>query len=596
MLQTRKYNWMDIFIIPFQLSPVYLIIYFLLELIQALLSTIGLVFATSYFVDEAKIVLSRGATVSRLYLALGLLLVVFVFSGLIDQLLGLLLSRLKIEMERQLLPEILNRTASLKYKYIEHSETLDLIERISKNIILNLQEGVRGLTMIIRSIVALASVLLLIVTYVWWSAVLITVVSIPLFIFSIKAGGKNYSAWMEAAQYERRYSYYSDDILTSRMATPERKLFGYAEKIVKLHRKFFELARKIQERVSVEIRLTLITMSIVITAIALLISFSLINPVIDGTISPGLFMGINTAVFTMATTFGTTMQEATKQLSYANSCMNDLTEFMSLKIEGGAKDLPEKQLPVFKSLVFKNVSFKYPNSNYYSLEKLSFTIDADTHYAFVGKNGSGKTTIIKLMTGLYDEYDGEIFINGIELRQIPQSTLKAMFSVSYQDFAKYQVSLFDNIALGNTAKGIQNDELENVIEKTQLSEMVQQLKEGAHTLLGKISKEGTDLSGGQWQKIAISRTLISPAPIKILDEPTASLDPMAESIIYKEFEEVMKGKTTIFISHRLGSTKLAEKILVMDEGKLIESGSHQTLLDKEGVYAAMFEAQRRWYE
>lgn len=595
MLKRKKYKWIDILAISFEISPFLLIAYVFLEVAQAIISTFAIVFATSFFVDAAIEALQGGLVISNLYIPLGILLTVVALSRIIDHLLGLLNSRLKMVLKLHIEPNILEIMASLKYKYIEDSEGWDLVERLSENIIVDIQEGVRALTIVLRSMVSIASILALIMTHLWWAAVLIGVLSIPLFWISFKLGGKNYNAWMEAWPYERRFTYYSDEILTSREATQERTLFGYADSVVKLHREHFEIARKIQVRAGLGSIITMETTGIFMSVLALLISFTLVKPVMAGNLSPGLFMGIVTAVFTMANAFGGSLQEAAKNLSYSIRCMDDLTAFMELDLQAGALDLPDQVPPSFEKLSFKNVSFKYTNSTDYILRNVTFDIEPGHHYAFVGRNGSGKTTMIKLLTGLYDDYEGEILINGKELRSYEKSTLKALFSVVYQDFARYEVSLGDNIALGNASGKPSREDIYKVTSKVGLTETIEKLKDGLDTNLGKIEEEASDLSGGQWQRIAIARSLISPAPFKVLDEPTAALDPIAESQIYQEFEGLMNGKTTIFISHRLGSTKLADEILVIDGGEIVEMGNHQDLMKKEGLYAHMFESQRRWY-
>lgn len=411
MLKTRKYTWNDILRIPFETSPILLVSYVLLELTQAILSTFAIVFATSFFVDTAFVVFADKLNVSEVYVPLGILLGVVAISKIIDNLLGLLRSRLKIVMELKLEPTILDTQASLKYKYIEDADTWELVERLSEGIVVCILNGLGACTVVVRSIVSIAAILSLILTQVWWAAILIAVLSVPLFWMSLKAGGKNYNAWMEAWPYERRFSYYSDDILTSREATQERTLFGYADHIVNLHSEHFEIARKIQERVAIKTKIAIEATGIFMSVIALSISFTLIKPVLDGTLSPGMFMGIVTAVFTMAITIGGSLQESAKKLSYAKWCMDDLTAFMALDLQDGATDLPDIIPPVLESLSFKNVWFKYPNSENYALSDVSFDIESGKHYAFVGANGSGKTTIIKLLTGLYDGYDGEILIN-----------------------------------------------------------------------------------------------------------------------------------------------------------------------------------------
>ena len=214
----------------------------------------------------------------------------------------------------------------------------------------------------------------------------------------------------------------------------------------------------------------------------------------------------------------------------------------------------------------------------------------------MGVNGAGKSTITKLLTGLYDEYEGEILINGKELRFYPAAALKALFSVIYQDFSHYQISLLDNIAIGDISHETDDSRILQAALEVGLGETVNKMKDGIKTQLGKIDADGIDISGGQWQKIAIARSVISTAPIKILDEPTASLDPISENKLYKQFKEIMAEKTAILISHRLGAARLVDEIFVLDKGIIAERGCHNELMKRKGIYAHMFDEQREWYE
>jgi ATP-binding cassette subfamily B protein len=272
--------------------------------------------------------------------------------------------------------------------------------------------------------------------------------------------------------------------------------------------------------------------------------------------------------------------------------MKDLTAFVAMSQTKDALTEPDAEPMEFKSLEFRNVCFRYPGSERLVLDGMSFKMEAGRHYAFVGKNGAGKTTITKLLTGLFPQYQGEILINGKELREYSASAVKALFSVVYQDFARYYIPLKNNIALGDLHR--KGNEME-AAHLAGLDETVNSLNHGLDTPLGKIMAGGQDLSGGQWQRVAIARSLNSRAPVKILDEPTSALDPISESLLYRDFERLMLGKTTVFVSHRLGSTKLADEILVIGSGRIIERGTHDELMAANGSYAGMFEAQRGWY-
>lgn len=595
-LEKRKYKGIDILKLSFKAAPFTVILHMGLTVAEAVFPTSVTAFATAFFVDTAISVFENRAAANEIYLPLGILLAVVGMGSVLSNLLQIIEFRLKFALERNLMPAILDIQANLAYKHIENADSWELIERVSDEMTETFLDGIRSYGAVIRSIIAVISISGLIIMQVWWVALIITAFSIPLFWISLAAGEKNYAAKVQTRKYERRYSYYSDEILTNREATEERTLFGYADNITQCYYKHFETACKIQLKVLLKTRITMKATSISLVLITLITAFTFINSVISGDVSPGMFMGIIAALFGMVETLGWQLQDAAKNISEAKEYMNDLTTLVELEKTRGATDLPDKEPLSFESLEFINVRFKYPQGNEYILDDLSFKLYSGKHYAFVGENGAEKTTVTKLLTRLYDEYEGKILINGKELCEYPTSAIKALFSVVYQDFARYQISMADNIALGDTSCKINKKRILETASKTGLDETINKLSDSINTPLGKINKEGVDISGGQWQKVAIARSLLSCAPIKILDEPTSALDPIAENQIYQEFEKLMKGKTTIFISHRLSSTKLADEILVISKGKISEKGNHNELMKAKGLYAQMFETQKRWYE
>lgn len=595
-LEKRHYSVIDVLRLPFKISPLSLILHFILYFTEALVESFALAMATAYFVDIAMLIFETEKPFELIYIPFLLLLIVFGIISVMGSILELINARIKYALESQLAPALLEVQAKLDYKYIESGKYWELIERVSDEMSETFLDGIHAYGIIIQSIVSMIAVIGLIVMQIWWLSFLILLFCIPIFMVSFWAGKKNYAAKVETRKYERRYSYYSDEVLTNREAVEERTLFNYTEDVTKRYYRDFELARNIQLKVHRKTLMTMKLTSISLILVTLLLAYIFIAPLSERNISTGIFIGIITALLSIADNIGWQLQFATKNISEAREYMDELTILVSLDTVEGAEDLPDKNPLIFESLEFINVKFKYPNSDDYILNNLSFKLKSGLHYAFVGANGAGKTTITKLLTRLYEEYEGTILINGKDLKTYPLSTIKAMFSVIYQDFSRYQIPFADNIALGDIANPTDEKQLLDVIDKIGLTTMIEQLPHGINTTLGRIKLESLELSTGQWQRIAIARSLLSHAPIKILDEPTSALDPLAENQLYKEFEQLMQGKTTLFISHRLGSTMLADEILVLSNGTVIERGTHKQLLNANGLYTQMYNSQREWYE
>ncbi|MBR6709594.1 MAG: ABC transporter ATP-binding protein, partial [Clostridia bacterium] len=216
--------------------------------------------------------------------------------------------------------------------------------------------------------------------------------------------------------------------------------------------------------------------------------------------------------------------------------------------------------------------------------------------AVVGMNGSGKTTFIKLLCRLYDPTEGEIFLDGQNIRDYDVSDLYSMYGIIFQDFGRYAVTVSENVAFGNIRRKLDETAVHNAIKQSNAEDYVTKLPNGYETPLMRIFEpNGIELSGGQWQKLAIARAFYADSDVLILDEPTASLDPMAEQEIFNQFDTLRKGKTTIFVSHRLSSATVASKVVVLEYGEIIEEGNHYDLMEKQGRYYELFSTQAKRY-
>ena len=242
---------------------------------------------------------------------------------------------------------------------------------------------------------------------------------------------------------------------------------------------------------------------------------------------------------------------------------------------------------------FKNVSFKYPNTESYALQNINLKINNGEHLAVVGRNGSGKTTFIKLICRLYDATDGEIFINGINIKEYSKESIIKLYSVVFQDFKIFSTTLAQNISANEE---YDKERLYDTLDKANIKDRVLAMENKESTYLYKdLDKSGVEISGGEAQKLALARALYKDSPVVILDEPTAALDPVAENEIYNRFNSFVDNKTAIYISHRLSSCVFCNRIAVFDKSQLVETGTHQELLNANGKYSELWNAQAKYY-
>lgn len=387
---------------------------------------------------------------------------------------------------------------------------------------------------------------------------------------------------------EKRKEKKIQGLVEDKNAILEFKVFGCFSYIIMYWRKIRQLIIKRQKGITKRtIFFRLVICVIKIVYLGFVIVF-LGNRLIAHLITIGTFISIVTSVEKMYAILNTA--------SYSLSTLGARTYDISYYRQFLKFAQKSSGVGVLKStnydIEFKNVHFSYPGIDEEVLKGISFKIEHGQCTALVGVNGAGKSTIIKLLCGLYKPTAGEILIGGMDISDLTESELNKVCTVVFQDFGKYELTLRENVALGNVSL-MQDD------EKLRMALKTANFCEGDIALdqkLGHLFENGRELSGGQWQKVAIARTLLSASDFLVMDEPTAALDPVAESRMYDTFTELTKGRGTVIISHRLASAKMADKIVVVEGGKVVEAGSHMFLMGKHGKYAEMFEMQRAWYE
>ena len=298
----------------------------------------------------------------------------------------------------------------------------------------------------------------------------------------------------------------------------------------------------------------------------------------------GSFMQIINGIMKMAATFGKT-EEMVPLVNYYFDIMKTENE---MTYGGKELDLTDKF-----EIEFKNVSFKYPGSNNYSLKNINLKINNGEHLAVVGRNGSGKTTFIKLMCRLYDVTEGEILINGVNIKDYTEESINRLYSVVFQDFQMFSLPVSDNISAD---KKYDRERMLDCLEQANIKDRILNMPNKENSYLYKdIDKTGVEISGGEAQKLALARALYKNSPVVILDEPTAALDPVAENEIYNRFNSFVENKTAIYISHRLSSCVFCSRIAVFDNARLAETGTHSQLLENKGKYSELWNAQAQYY-
>jgi ATP-binding cassette subfamily B protein len=282
---------------------------------------------------------------------------------------------------------------------------------------------------------------------------------------------------------------------------------------------------------------------------------------------------------------------------YENSLfLSDFDEFLNCK-----RSVPEPvrprpvPRPLRQGIEFDRVCFGYPQSNHHALEDVSLTVRAGETVALVGENGAGKTTLIKLLCRLYDPTHGRITMDGIDLREFSTTELRREISVLFQDYVRYNVTAKENIGFGDVHRPPSQRDIEEAAGFSDAARAIARLPRGYETILGRQYEEGEELSVGEWQKVALARAFLRQAQIVVLDEPTSALDPRAEHELLERLRQLVSGRTSLIISHRLSTVRFASRIAVLQDGRIVEQGAHDDLLKRGGFYARLFEAQASHY-
>jgi ATP-binding cassette, subfamily B, bacterial len=508
-------------------------------------------------------------------------------TALVDSLLGDLFSN-------HTSVKIMEHAATLDLDQFEDSEFYDKLERarqqtIGRTILLS------QLLSQVQDIITMAFLLVGLIAFNAWLILLLLVAIVPAFLGESYFNDKSY-ALTRGQTPERRELDYMRYLGASDETAKEVKLFNLSgfliDRFKMLSNKFYDDNKKLSvKRASWGTLFALLGSLGYYAAYVVMIIKTVEGALTVGTLTflAGSFRQLRSLLEGILSRFTSVSQGAIY--------LRDFFDFFEIqpKIKAASKPVPFPN-PIRHGITFENVGFKYHNSDQWANRHLSFTLHAGEKLALVGENGAGKTTLVKLMARLYDPVEERILLDGVDLREYDIMDLRKNTGIIFQDYLRYQLSFAQNIAVGNIDEQDNRPLIKMSAEKSLANLLADRLPQKYDQALGRRFNNGIELSGGEWQKVALARAYMKEAQILILDEPTSALDARAEYSVFQRFAELSKGKTAVLISHRFSTVRMADRILVLDKGQIIEMGSHEELINKNGHYAELFLLQAKGYK
>jgi ATP-binding cassette, subfamily B, bacterial len=449
-------------------------------------------------------------------------------------------------------------------------------------------------TTLVQNLLSLVGVLALLATIHWVTIPILVLSSLPTMLAQLRYGHLIYHWDRRKMQLEGQLGYLSGLVASAGFAK-EQRLFGlgplFSQRFLRLQRQYHTEQLEIERR-----RVILYVMAQTLGSVMLLVLYGLMAmEAVRGRLQLG-----GLVMYHQAFQFGkSSLQNALNALSALHEdslYLNNLNAFLKLEPKVKEPLHPEPiPRPMQQGIVFEQVDFSYGSSRRDTLQDINLTIRPGEVIALVGANGSGKTTLIKLLCRLYEPTAGRITLDGIDLRDFNTSALRQEISVVFQDFARYELTAQENIWLGNIDLPPDDRRIQVAAQQAGADAVIDRLPRGYNTYLGHIFEPGEELSGGQWQKMALARAFFRDAQLVVLDEPTSALDAKAEEAVFENFRRLIQGRSAILISHRLSTVKMADRIYVLDQGKIVESGTHHELIQYRGHYHELYTLQANPY-
>lgn len=502
--------------------------------------------------------------------------------------------RMKREISYYAEKSVIEKVSKIRLKYFDDREAQKKIRFVKHGVSGYISSVIQSALSIIRLTITFVTTFFILVNTSWKIAVFVVVATVPTIVMERRRTEKYYelNQWQS---YEGQMQRYLALVLIKRKYIKEMRFYQLYDYMQEKYDRSVEAMTEQQMKLAkTYFYVSLGTSLLIYGAIALALAM-ISADIFAGTAQIGAFVLVYSSVRNMQTSMQSIFQ-CLDSIGDKGRYLEDYETVMKFEEENIADTaVYDAKTDEEIEITFDHVSFTYPGMETEVIKDLSVTIRQGEKIAIIGENGSGKSTFVSLLTGLYSPTKGRILINGVEISE-RLGFLRDNMSCTMQEFLQYQESVEENVGIGDLRHLHSKEDIRLALKKADLLETVEEMDEKEQTKLGNLYKGSTDLSGGEWQKLAMARNLVKDkAKIMLMDEPTAALDPLAESRLYKEFSNLTQDKTVILISHRLGATRLADRVLVFEDGNIVEDGTHEELLKKKQKYADMYQAQAQWY-
>ncbi len=579
-----------------QAAPSWTIVYVVLIIVQGILPLL-LLYLTKLIIDTVitSLTIADKASSGKQLLILLMLTGLLTFVSTICNSFSELVNTAQSQRVTDYMSSIIHtKSLEVDLDYYENSQYHDALKRAQEEASYRPNRILNNLVAVAQNGISLVAMLGLMVSLHWGIAGVLFMAAVPSVLVRVKFANIMYRWHCRRTTMERE-SYYLSWLLTGDIFAKEIRLFDlgflFSQRFNNLRQKLFQESLAISRKRSLAtfVAQTLASL-LMLAAYGFIIYQAFLGAIRIGDLvlyHEGLKRGQDALTGVLG---------RLSSLYEDNLFLANLYEFLDLQPKIAQLPYPKPfPQPMRTGIVFDNVNFQYSTTTRQALKNINLIIKPGEVIALVGENGSGKTTLIKLLCRLYDPTSGNITIDGIDIHNFDITELRRQFSVIFQDYVKYHFTAQENIWLGNVDIPPIDDKITLAARRSGADDVIKSLPQGYDTMLGKWFDQGEELSIGQWQKVALARAFLRDSQVIVLDEPTSAMDPKAEAEVFEGFRQLIKNQAAILISHRLSTVKMADRIYVMDKGRIIENGTHDELIKLGGTYQSLFETQAKQY-